>query len=215
MPEDPEMSRKQLTAKQHTFLEYLAEHVRKAKVWPTYREIVDHFGFRSPNSVTQNLQALARKGYLSREDDGYRLLGQGKGIAGGGFPVQGTVADGHYSSALSVEEVTLRDLFPGLETAFAVRMDQPVRGVDVRSGDYLLVEDAEPEAGAMLAVIARGQPAVCRTFPEEGALRLQYPDGEEVLLRPDADAVEFLGRYVGHINARGLARVPQPERTPA
>jgi len=206
------MSRKQLTAKQHAFLEYLAEHVRRAKVWPTYREIVEHFGYRSPNSVTQNLQALARKGYLSRDDEGYRLLGQGKGIAGGGFPVQGTVADGHFETALSVEEVSLRDLFPGLEQAFAVRMDQPVRGVEVREGEYLLVQDGDPEAGAMLALIVDGQPAVCRTYPENGSLRLQYPDGEEVLLHPAEDELEVLGRYVGHINARGLSRLPAAAR---
>src|SRR5690554_5610360 len=109
------MSRKQLTSKQHSFLQFLAEHVRKKKVWPTYREIVDHFGYRSPNSVTQNLQALAKKGYLVRDQNGYRLLGQRSGLAGGGFPVQGAVENGAYEVSLSVDEVTLKDLFPELD----------------------------------------------------------------------------------------------------
>ena len=68
------MSRRQLTQKQHSFLEYLREHVETHKVWPTYREIADHFAYRSPNSVTQNLQALSRKGFLQRDRNGYALV---------------------------------------------------------------------------------------------------------------------------------------------
>ncbi len=40
------MSRRQLTHKQHAFLEFLKAHVREQKVWPTYREIVDPFNYR-------------------------------------------------------------------------------------------------------------------------------------------------------------------------
>ena len=58
------MSRRQLTSKQHAFLQYVRSYIRDNDVWPTYREIVDFFDFRSPNSVTQNLQALHKKGFL-------------------------------------------------------------------------------------------------------------------------------------------------------
>jgi repressor LexA len=202
------MSRKQLTSKQHSFLEYLAEHVRRRKVWPTYREIVDYFGYRSPNSVTQNLQALAKKGYLTRDDTGYRLVGQRSGLLGGGFSVQGAVSDGRYAAALSIEEVTLKDLFPGLSDAFAVRMEQPVRGVEVEAGDYLLLEDGGLSSGAMAAVLIDGTAAACLFFQEEGAYRLQFPDGEELYFPEDDERLQLLGRYVGHINRRGLFRVP-------
>jgi len=202
------MSRKQLTAKQHAFLEYLAEHVRQTKVWPTYREIVEEFGYRSPNSVTQNLQALEKKGYLSRDDGGYRLLGQRNGLPGSGFPVQGTVSDGQYETALSIEEVSLKHLFPGLAETFAVRMEQAVRGVDVGEGEYVLLQGSEVPDGTMAVALLCGEAAVVRVLRDNGTLRLQHLDGEEVRMRASASDVRLLGRYAGHINRMGLYRLP-------
>lgn len=209
------MSRKQLTVKQHAFLQYLAEHVRKQKVWPTYREIVDHFGYRSPNSVTQNLQALAKKGYLMRDQHGYRLVGQRAGLQVGGFPVQGTVEDGTFEVSLSINELTLKDLFPDLDRTFAVQLSgHAARGVEAEDGDYVLLADGEVGNGEMAAVIHDGDVAVCRLFHTDGGTRLQHTDGSEAFV-PE-DEIEILGRYAGHINRRGLFRLPgagMPERS--
>jgi repressor LexA len=84
------MSRKKLTAKQHSFLQYIVESLHENGVWPTYRELVDHFDFRSPNSVTQNLQALHKKGYLRRDDSGYHLVLPEQKAPG--IPVRGITA---------------------------------------------------------------------------------------------------------------------------
>lgn len=200
------MSRKQLTSKQHSFLEFIAEYVRKNKIWPTYREIVDHFGYRSPNSVTQNLHALAKKGYLLRDDHGYRLLGQHTGVAGVGFPVQGSLSDGRFEVSIQIEEVTLRDLFPRLSEAHAVRVEESVRGVDVDDGGYLLLEDGSIEDGTMIVAVVDGKAAVCRAFLERDVYRLQHTDGEQV--HRSVSEVDVLGRYAGHINRRGLFRLP-------
>jgi repressor LexA len=71
------MTRRQLTPKQTAFFRYVQTFVdRNGGAWPTYRELVDYFGYRSPNSVTQNLQALVRKGVLERDGEGYRIPGQ-------------------------------------------------------------------------------------------------------------------------------------------
>ena len=42
------MSRRPLTSKQHEFFQLLHQRTQESGVWPTYREIVDHFGYRSP-----------------------------------------------------------------------------------------------------------------------------------------------------------------------
>lgn len=203
------MSRKQLTSKQHSFLQFLAEHVRKQKVWPTYREIVDHFGYRSPNSVTQNLQALAKKGYLTRDHNGYRLVGQRAGVHSGGFPVQGTVEDGAFEISLSIDEITLKDLFPELDKTFAVRLtDQNARGINVDGGGYLLLQEAEVGNGEMAAVLYGGALDVCRIYRDDDQLRLLHDDGTETSVGDGQKDFKLLGRYAGHINQRGLFRSP-------
>lgn len=199
------MSRRQLTAKQLAFLEFLAEHVRRTRVWPTYRQIVDRFGYRSPNSVTQNLQALEKKGYLVRDESGYRLR-SGPSPLPGGFPVQGSISDGSFQVSLSAEEVTLRDLFPGLSDVCAIRLDQGVMGLDVDAGDYLLVGDGFQD-GEMAIALVDGQAAVCHVTRADGQVELQFPDGTSRNVA-DPDTVRFLGRYAGHINRSGLYRSP-------
>jgi repressor LexA len=200
------MSRKQLTVKQLAFLEYLAEHVRRTRVWPTYREIVEQFGYRSPNSVTQNLQALEKKGYLVRDENGYRLIGDRSPLPGG-FPVQGRIADGDFQVSLSAEEVTLRDLFPGLSDVYAIRLEQGVRGIDVDAGDYLLVGDGMRD-GEMAVALLDGEAAVCHVTQADGITQLRFPDGSSRSIS-DGGAVRFLGRYAGHINRSGLYRSPK------
>jgi repressor LexA len=203
------MSRKQLTSKQHSFLQFLAEHVRKQKVWPTYREVVDHFGYRSPNSVTQNLQALAKKGYLTRDQNGYRLVGQRSGLQATGFPVQGTVEDGSFEISLSVDEITLKDLFPELDKTFAVRLsDQEARGINVSGGGYLLLQEAEVGNGEMAAVLYGGALDVCRVYRDDDEFRLLHDDGTETSVSAGQKGFKLLGRYAGHINQRGLFRSP-------
>ena len=55
------MDNVQLTSKQKKFLDYIITYRDENEIWPTYREIADRFGFKSPNSVTQNLQSLLKK----------------------------------------------------------------------------------------------------------------------------------------------------------
>ncbi|MCZ6676678.1 MAG: hypothetical protein O7E52_05440 [Candidatus Poribacteria bacterium] len=54
------MSRKQLTAKQHSFYEFVVDYLRENSVWPTYREIIDQFGYRSPKPADRSYAAAHR-----------------------------------------------------------------------------------------------------------------------------------------------------------
>ena len=65
------MARRGLTQKQASFLDYLKDYVNEEGDWPTYREISDAFGFRSPNSVTQNLQADVKLLVYDRTNTGF------------------------------------------------------------------------------------------------------------------------------------------------
>ena len=58
------------TRKQVSFYDYICKHKSDNGIWPTYREIQSAMGYKSPHSVTQNIQSLIKKGWLGKEDNG-------------------------------------------------------------------------------------------------------------------------------------------------
>ena len=185
------MSRRQLTHKQHAFLEFLREHVREQKVWPTYREIVDHFEYRSPNSVTQNLQALAKKGYLRRDYNGYHLVDRDG--RDGSIPLRGVIRDGQVEEDAGAERFSLATLFAGLPGLHALRLDGHVdRPPALRDAQYLFVSE-DPGEGD-LALVLQGSTLTLRPVGADGALDALGTDAE------------VLGRFAGHAGPYGLVR---------
>ena len=186
------MSRRQLTSKQHAFLEYLREHVDHHKVWPTYREIADHFDYRSPNSVTQNLQALSRKGFLQRGNNGYALVDQE--ARDGSIRVLGALRQGRIEPAPS-DRLSLTSLFPDTTGLHALELDESTsRTSALGEARYVFVVEGEASHGERVGVM------------DDGHLSLgtQCPDGLEC--HEPLEAPEVLGRYVGHAGPYGIVR---------
>jgi repressor LexA len=207
------MSRKQLTTKQLSFLNYLRKHVRDTGVWPTYRELVEHFGYRSPHSVTQNLHALWKKGYLEREQDGFRLAAHTVlREEPSGIPIRGTISAGRLQEAVesNLGTITLETLFPNLDRIFAIRVaGQSMIGADIHDGDYVLLMDDDIPNGGIGAILYNGETSLKRVYYDDNGLRLE-PANEEyatIYIRPDVfEEVRILGRYVGHVNQTGIYR---------
>ena len=207
------MSRKHLTSKQHSFLKYLKDYVKDNGVWPTYRELVDEFGYRSPNSVTQNLQALFKKGFLVRDDEGYQLsdmMTSAVPVQAAGIPIRGIITAGLLQEAVEANmgTITLETLFPKLDRMFAIRVSgQSMIGADINDGDYVLLIDDDIPNGGIGAVLYNGETSLKRIYQEAEGLRLEpanddYPD---VYIKPDVfEEVNILGRYIGHVNRDGI-----------
>ncbi|MEM8487136.1 MAG: S24 family peptidase [Bacteroidota bacterium] len=207
------MSRKHLTSKQHSFLKYLKDYVKDNGVWPTYRELVDEFGYRSPNSVTQNLQALFKKGFLVKEDEGYQLsdmMTTNMPAQMAGIPIRGIITAGLLQEAVEANmgTITLETLFPKLDRMFAIRVSgQSMIGADINDGDYVLLIDDDIPNGGIGAVLYNGETSLKRIYQETEGLRLEpanddYPD---VYIKPDVfEEVNILGRYIGHVNRDGI-----------
>ena len=73
-----------LTDRQAEIYQYICDHLREHGSPPTVREIGDEHGISSPNGVVAHLQALERKGVITRErrmSRGIRLVG---GLSGKG-----------------------------------------------------------------------------------------------------------------------------------
>ena len=205
------MSRRKLTSKQHAFLEYLKEYVQNNDIWPTYREIADHFGYRSPNSVTQNLQALERKNFLRRGPSGFDFTDEVlQEMEPEGIPVKGIIAAGHLQEAVEANlgTITLDTLFPNIDRIFAIRVaGQSMIGADIHDGDYVLLVDDDIPDGGIGAIMYDGETSLKRVYQDSDGLRLEPANDEyeNIHITPDVfEEVRVLGRYVGHVNTNGI-----------
>jgi repressor LexA len=210
LPLELSMGRKKLTAKQNKFLQFLIDRMHETGVWPTYREIRKHFGYRSPNSVTQYLKALHRKGHLTHDDAGYHLAPRHQPSNGPGIPVKGIISAGSLQEAVEADlgAITLDALFPNLDQIFAIRVSgESMRGADIHDGDYVLLMDEDIPEGGIGAVLYNGETSLKRVFDDGDGLRLEpcNPEYEDIHIRPDVfEEVRILGRYVGHVNESGI-----------
>lgn len=207
------MSRKHLTSKQHSFLKYLKDYVKEHGVWPTYRELVDEFTYRSPNSVTQNLQALFKKGFLVRDEEGYQLsdmMTASMPTQMSGIPIHGIITAGVLQEAVEANlgTITLETLFPKLDRMFAIRVSgQSMIGADINDGDYVLLIDDDIPDGGIGAVLYNGETSLKRIYQEVDGLKLEPANDEfpDVYIKPDVfEEVRILGRYIGHVNRDGI-----------
>jgi len=63
----PTAKRKDLTPRQREIYEFLKDKIQNRGYGPTVREIGRHFNIRSPNGVMGHLNALEKKGFITRE----------------------------------------------------------------------------------------------------------------------------------------------------
>jgi len=202
------MSRRQLTAKQNAFLKYLSAYLEDHGIWPTYREIVDTFGYRSPNSVTQNLQALYKKGFLRRDEEGFQLVKDRSRRTG--IPIKGIITAGVLQEAVeeNLGTITLESLFPDFDRLFAIRVSGvSMIGADIHDGDYVLLMQEDVRNGDIGAVLYNGETTLKRIFYDENGLRLEAanPEYDDIHIKPGTfEEVRVLGRYVGHVNRTGI-----------
>lgn len=205
------MARRGLTQKQESFLDFLKNYVDEEGDWPTYREISDQFGFRSPNSVTQNLQALEKKGFLVKEDDGF-YFPQERDVDPDtvGIPIKGIITAGKLQEAVeeNLGTISLETLFPGLDRMFAIRVSgNSMIGANINDGDYVLLMDDDIPNGGIGAILYDGETSLKKVYYDREGLRLEPANEEydDILIRPDVfEEVRVLGRYVGHVNHTGI-----------
>jgi len=206
----------QLTRKQKEFFDYIIDYKNEHDVWPTYREIAEEFNYKSPNSVTQNIQALLKKGYLVRDDDEYDIhpdysdmLNQ---VSHQGIPVRGLIAAGYLQEAVESDlgNITLETLFPNMESMFALRVSgMSMKDVGIYDGDFVLLMDSDVKDGDIGAVLFNGETSLKRIYYDKNGLRLEPANKEysDIKIEPDVfEEVRVIGKYIGHVNKTGIHR---------
>lgn len=212
------MDNAHLTRKQHEFFTFIVDYKKEHEVWPTYREIADHFGYASPNSVTQNIQALLKKGYLvKRDDEEYDLPAEKKSLLGEteekeGIPIRGLIAAGSLQEAVEANlgSITMDTLFPNLDDLFALRVTGfSMKDVGIYDGDFVLLMDTDVKNGDIGAVLFDGETSLKKIFWDDNGLRLEpaNPEYDDIIIEPDVfEEVRIIGKYIGHVNRQGFQR---------
>lgn len=197
-PPDPST----LTERQRLVLAFIEGHIRQHGFPPTIREIGRHLGIKSTNGVNDHLNALQKKGFLTREegksrtlqltrDDGHGAnddnddVGHRPGLADLDddiveIPLLGRVAAGVPILAEENREDTVRvsSFFLGNnknQKVFALTVvgDSMIED-GIFDGDYLFVKK-QPVArtGEIVVAMIEGEATVKRYFPEGDRIRFQ------------------------------------------
>jgi len=208
------MDKAQLTRKQKEFLDYIVEYKKEHDVWPTYREISDEFNYKSPNSVTQNIQALLKKGYLVKgEDDEYDIHPDYEdmlGVKSEGIEVRGVIAAGYLQEAVEADlgKITLETIFPNLDQMFALRVSgMSMKNAGIYDGDFVLLMDSDVKDGDIGAILYDGETSLKRIYYDQNGLRLEPANEEYDTIRVEPDVFEevrVIGKYIGHVNRNGI-----------
>jgi len=182
-----------LTSKQQAVADFIEDRRQRHGSAPTYREIADHFGFRSVNAVTGHLRLLRQKGYLSSEADRARSLRITSPLAKlrnriVDIPLFGSIPAGLPQAREQVAEgcvsVDVESIgYKPTRNAFALRVTgDSMIGRHILDGDFVVLEHGpEPRPGQVVAALIDGA-STLKTFVVKGgkpylkAENPKYPD---------------------------------------
>lgn len=153
-----------LKKRQQEVLAYLRDCIRNGGTPPSAREMMAHFGFKSPRAVTDHLDTLERKGYINRPNRNARNIRLNDPISG--IPILGTAPAGNPTEAVEDQVGTLDidTLFGRTDDLFAVQAKgESMKDAGILDGDY---------------VVVRKQPHV-----PSGAIAVAYLDGQATIKR--------------------------------
>lgn len=210
----PPMDHGQLTRKQLEFFNYILEYKKEQQIWPTYSEIAQKFDYKSPNSVTQNIKSLLKKGYLIKtNDEEYEInpnYGEAQEPTYGGIPIRGIITAGYLQEAVEANlgNITLDMLFPHMDSMFALRVaGRSMQDAGIMDGDFVLLCDDDVEDGDIGAVLYNGETSLKRIYFSTNGLRLEpcNPEYSDISIEPEVfEEVRIIGKYVGHVNRGGI-----------
>jgi repressor LexA len=176
---------KDLTVRQQEVLGYLQLHMRDYGTWPSFREIEEHFGFRSTNAVMGHLRALEKKGYISRIPGQARTFRinldlneesaptESLGVVD--IPIYGHIAAGFPDGVETGGEIGRLQI--DVETAgirrsrrcFALKVrGESMIDVGIYDGDTVIIEQSPPRDGDIVAALIDGETTLKRFMNKPG-----------------------------------------------
>jgi repressor LexA len=192
-----------LTERQRQIYDFIKSKIETRGYGPTVREIGEGFGIQSPNGVMCHLNALVRKGLITRKGRSARAIQLvDYRPPSAELPLLGAVAAGapiEATGQATEDRLNFGDLFCGPEH-FALK----VRGrsmIDdhIDDGDFVVIRKQQTaENGERVVAMIDGDVTLKRFHREKGQVRLDPANGamSPITVSPDSNA-RILGVLVG------------------
>ena len=165
------------TERQQEILDFIRDQQMTRGITPSRSEIQEHFGFASPNAVTEHLKALEKKGALQRSANiarGLVLADSYRDRPMMEIPIYGTIPAGlpaderqQPDGCISVDVETLRLPKGARVFALKVRGDSMI-GAGILSGDIVVLEFREPRNNEVVAALIDGETTLKRYVVQRG-----------------------------------------------
>ena len=190
---------KKLTKKQKAILDFIKEQEESGH-FLTYREIKEHFGFRSVSTVYQYVEALERAGAVKKEGKARSIRVAGHLLVGNKLPLVGSVHAG--APALAVEEIEGYLPLP-VDTrahphAFLLRVKgDSMINAHIEDGDLVVVDpDARVGLNDICVALIEDEATVKRLVRMKGGLYLkpENPKYEPIYITKN---IKIIGKVIG------------------
>lgn len=193
--------RSKLTKRQQEVYDFIVEKIRARGYGPTVREIGTAFDIKSPNGVMCHLQALVKKGLITREPNMSRAITiTREQDRAPGIPLAGSIAAGlPIETFEQTERIDFSDMLSD-ERHYALK----VRGESmiedhIDNGDYVVVrKQSVARDGQIVVALVEGSDTTLKRFYKEGN-RFRLEPANSTMQPIYSDRVDVLGVVVGVI----------------
>ena len=204
-----------LTQRQKEIFEFILSNIEQYGYPPSIPEIQERFSFKSPNAVSDHLEALEKKGYIARrphKSRGIEVLIQPKlernnnineeniaevpivGRISAGVPI---LAEENLEGSLFVDKTIVRNP----KGVFALRVQgESMVNAGILDGDFVLVKQQPvAEQGEIVVALIENEATVKRFYKDRNKIRLQ-PENDTmgpIIVDPQDSSVRIVGKVVG------------------
>ncbi len=207
-----------LTKRQKQILDFITTYNKKHGVSPALEEIKRHFRLSSVSTIHQHIEALEKKGYLTKANNQPRGIEIRKSSELIQVPLLGTIAAGLPLTLFDVLKETIavpKSKIPSSSEVYALRViGNSMVEENINDGDIVLVRHQETaENGQKVVALIDNQEATLKKFyKENGYIRLQPANKnmEPIILRNDRD-ISIQGIVLDVIREENSTPIVLPE----
>jgi repressor LexA len=203
-----------LTERQGEILKFIILNKEKFGYPPSIPEIQRKFSFKSPNAVQDHLEALERKGYISRHAHkarGIEILvhtasNENNRNNALQIPIVGEISAGRPILAQENIEGTIvidKSIIKNSNGNFALRVKgDSMINAGILDGDYVIVsQQPDAEQGDIIVALIEDEATIKRFYKEKNRIRLQPENDtmEPIIIKTDENNVRIIGKIKGVI----------------